>query len=46
MSPAFKYGIMEFKFEGSRYVSILHLEGEHKGNIFKLMHVSQRNKKN
>jgi len=46
MSPDFKYGIFEFKFEGQRFVSILHLEGDNKGNNFKLMPIENRNKTN
>ena len=43
-SPNFKYGIFEYKFEGQRYVSILHLEGANKGNNLKLMPIENRNK--
>ena len=46
MSPDFKYGIFEFKFEGQRFVSILHLDGPKQGNKLKLMPIEHRNKTN
>ena len=46
MSPDFCYGILEYKFEGRRFVSIMHFEGELKGNILKLMPIENRNTTN
>jgi len=43
LSPDFKYGIFEHPHEGKQWISILHLDGDNRSNILKLLPVSSRN---
>ena len=44
LSPDFHYGIFEHPYEGKHYLSVIHLEGDHRGNILKLIPTSDRNR--